>query len=75
MKRTQPFWIRERHNPQLGVYYTAMGQMPERKAKRHERPVYGENRMLRFDSEADYKQGLEKFKDCIFPVDTPSPKA
>lgn len=55
MNRTYPFWIKERHNPQLGLYFIAMGQMSKTAAKKHESTIYGTNRMLRFNTEQEYK--------------------
>lgn len=54
----QPYWIKERHNPQLGTYYVGMGQLSKAAAKRYEAPLYGDNVMHRFDSEADYNKRL-----------------
>lgn len=59
MKRKDfPFWIKERNNPQLGVYYVAMGQMSKTAAKRAEGSLYGNNVMRAFDSEEIYKDTL-----------------
>ena len=53
--RIKPWWIKERHNPQLGVYYVACGQMSKTAARRMETgTLYGENVMLRFETEHDY---------------------
>lgn len=49
------WWIKERHNPQLGVYYRGCGNMTVRDAMKNERPLYGSNTMHRFDNEAAYK--------------------
>lgn len=37
------YYIKERHNPQTGVYYTALGKMPATKAKASENTLYGCN--------------------------------
>ena len=57
------FWIKERFNPQLGVYYVACGQISLKQAARFERPVYGENTMHKFDSEADYLARLQVLRE------------
>jgi len=48
------WWIKERHNPQLGVYYLGMGQLSDRAAKAAEKTAYGFNVMLSYDSEEEY---------------------
>ncbi len=62
MKKPQAYWIKERHNPQTGVYYVAMGQMSKSTAKRCEKPLYGSNNMLQFDTEEEYKAELERLR-------------
>ena len=58
----KPYWIKERHNPQLGIYYTALGQLSKTAARRHESPRYGENIMLRFDTEEEYQAELNRLR-------------
>ena len=55
------YWIMERHNPQLGVYYIAMGNISAKDAE-SKSSVYGWNHMLKFDSEKEYKA---KISDLI----------
>ena len=52
------WWIKERHNPQIGTYYVACGQLSLRDARRYEKPLYGDNVMLRFSTEAAYREKL-----------------
>lgn len=54
------WWIKERHNPQIGTYYVAYGQRSKTEAKMFERPVYGSNIMHPFKNEADYKKRLDE---------------
>lgn len=54
------WWIKERHNPQLGVYYVAVGPLSVKDAKAMERPGYGSNYMLRFDSAREYEAKLRQ---------------
>ena len=61
-EKKKPWWIKERSNPQLGVYYVEMGQMSKTEAKKHEKPLYGFNVMHRYENEGDYKDALENFK-------------
>ena len=61
--RTTPWWIKERHNPQLGVYYVACGQMAARDAKRYESALYGDNTMMRYETEADYSAALAELRE------------
>lgn len=53
MPRKVPFWIKERHNPQLGIYYVPLGKMSKAKAKRYESASYGQNVMIRCEDKAD----------------------
>jgi hypothetical protein len=53
-----PWWIKERDNPQLGVYYVGCGQLSKTAAKRYERCLYGSATMLPFATEAEYKERL-----------------
>ena len=48
------YWIKERHNPQLGTYYTPMGEMSVKDAAKHERSLYGFNVMLRYKTKTEY---------------------
>ncbi len=58
-----PYWIKERHNPQLGAYYVAEGQMSKTAAKKHEGSrLYGSNYMHRFDTVEAYEARLAELK-------------
>lgn len=59
---TKPYWIKERDNPQLGIYFVACGQLSVREARSREGSLYGSNRMLRFDSEAEYNAKLKELR-------------
>lgn len=61
---SKPYWIKERDNPQLGVYYVACGQMAVRTADRATRPLYGSNRMLRFDTKTEYETKLQQLREA-----------
>lgn len=54
------YWIKERHNPQLGVYFVACGQMHAKAAKRNELQLYGSNIMHQFDTPAEYEARLQE---------------
>jgi len=58
------FWIKERHNSQLGVYYVAYGNtLSVKDANAMESgSLYGDNYMHRFDTEEDYKKELERLR-------------
>ena len=56
------FWIRERDNPQLGVYYVGQGQMSKTAAMKYEQSLYGSNRMLPFDTETEYRAKLAQLQ-------------
>lgn len=59
----KPYWIKERHNPQSGVYYVACGQLSKTAAKKKESSLYGDNVMLRFDTESEYRAKLTELKN------------
>ena len=61
--RDKKWYIKERHNPQLGVFYVAMGQLSKTEAKKYEKPVYGCNYMLPFDTEAEYNAKIQSLKE------------
>lgn len=53
------YWIKQRSNPQMDkVFYVPLGQLSVADAKKHERPVYGSNVMLRFKTEEEYKAAV-----------------
>lgn len=56
------FWIKERHNPQLGTYWVACGKMSKADARKCERPLYGFNIMHAFDSEEAYNARLDELR-------------
>lgn len=63
MKKSEyPWWICERRNPQLGVYYIGYGQMSKTAAKEHEKPGYGRNTMHQYPNEEAYKARLADLK-------------
>lgn len=58
-----PWWIKQRRNPQLGVYYVGMGQMSKTAAMKWEKGIlYGSNMMLRFETETEYLKKLKELK-------------
>jgi hypothetical protein len=57
------YYIKERNNPQLGTYYVAMGNMSKKYAKKHESPLYGNNRMIGFKDKDTYIKAIEKMKN------------
>lgn len=57
------YWIKERNNPQTGVYYVACGKLSRKAVKRHERPLYGSNRMLPYPSKEGYEAAIKALKE------------
>jgi hypothetical protein len=57
------YYIKERHNPQLGVYYVAYGQIPAKQAKEYESSLYGTNYMLKFNTEKEYRSKLQELSE------------
>lgn len=60
---TKKYYIKARHNPQLGTYYVACGQMSKTAAKKEEKPLYGDNTMIGFDTESEYKAKLSELRE------------
>jgi hypothetical protein len=58
MKREKPFWIKQRYNPQLGIYYVPCGQLSKTKAKKMENSLYGSNVMHSYPDEKTYQEAL-----------------
>ncbi len=49
------FWIKERHNPQLGVYYVACGKITVKEANQMKDSLYGNNYMHKYSTEDEYE--------------------
>ncbi len=63
MKKPTSYWIKERYNPQLGVYYVAMGPMSQRAARECKSGVYGSNLMHSFETAEAYSARLEELRE------------
>lgn len=62
--KAMKFWIKERNNPQVGTYYVREGQLSKREAaKIVSGTLYGSNRMIPFDTEAEYQAHIEYLKE------------
>lgn len=59
---TKLWYIKERHNPQLGIYYVACGQMTKTAAKEYERSSYGYNYMMPFSTLEAYNAKLAELR-------------
>lgn len=62
------FYIKERHNPQTGMYCVAEGQLTKKDAKKKEDALYGTNIMHSYPTEKAYKAAIAKFKSDGFNV-------
>jgi hypothetical protein len=57
------WWLKERDNPQLGIYYVRKGQMTKKAAKAIEdHCLYGFDYMLSFDTEGEYNAKIAELK-------------
>jgi hypothetical protein len=55
------FYIKERDNPQLkSAYYTALGNLTVKEAKKAEFSSYGYNTIIKFDTKEAYLTECEK---------------
>jgi len=57
------YYIKERHNPQLGVYYVLYGQLTKKDAKNKEKSLYGQNIIISYDTIEDYNKAILTFKE------------
>lgn len=64
MARNKSYWIKERHNPQLGVYYVPCGQITKKEALSYIRALYGDNIMHEYKTEAEYTAEIQRLKDA-----------
>lgn len=62
MKRSLRFYIKERHNPQIGVYYVGLGQLTTKAAKSQEKSLYGDNIVHAYDTQASYDTELNRLR-------------
>lgn len=62
------YYIKERHNPQLGTYYVALGQLSKKEAKKAKDSIYGYNIIIEFDNLNDYYLAIEEYKESGFSV-------
>ena len=56
------YWIKERHNPQLGVYYVPYGELDAKQAKEFNNSLYGSNVMLKFKTRKEYQEKIDALK-------------
>lgn len=63
MGKSLSYWIKERYNPQLGVYYVAYGQISVRMAKAAEKARYGVNTMHRYGTKEEYIKAINALED------------
>ena len=59
MSKPKYYWIKERHNPQLGTYYVLCGQLAVKEAKLRERSIYGSNTMHKYATEKEYDDAVD----------------
>ena len=56
------YYIKERHNPQIGIYYSPQGQLSKAEAMWREQSLYGDNIMHAFPTEAEYKARIAELQ-------------
>ena len=59
---TKKYYIKERNNPQLGIYYVKMGQMSKSEAREYDSSLYGFNTLLSFDTEEQYNTEIDRLR-------------
>lgn len=55
-------WIKERDNPQTGIYFIPKGQLTVKEAESMENTLYGFNTMHRYKTEKEYLEAIEVLK-------------
>jgi len=61
-KRLGKYWyIKERHNPNIGIYYIPMGRLTKAQAEKHISPLFGMNTMLRYKTDEEYRKALAEY--------------
>lgn len=63
VRRQKQWWVKERHNPQTGIYHVACGQLSKTAAKKREASSYGYNIMRPFDTEEKYNAHLDYLRE------------
>jgi len=56
------YWIKERYNPQLGTYYSFLGNISVKEALQWEKTLYGLNFMHKFETKDKYDSEIEKLR-------------
>jgi hypothetical protein len=57
------YYIKERHNPQLGIYYVLENQLTKKEAESKEKSLYGTNYMHSYNTFEEYKKAIQELKD------------
>lgn len=67
---SKKFFIKERHNPQFKKpYYVPEGLLTKAEARRKEdKCIYGYNIMLEYNTEKEYQDAINKFREEGFAV-------
>lgn len=63
------FYLKERHNPQLGKpYYVPLGQISKKEALKNKNCIYGYNNILEFDNIDEYQAAIAEKKENGFTI-------
>lgn len=62
------YYIKERNNPQIGVYYIACGQLTAKEAKTKESSLYGFNFMHSFNTDKEYLAEINRLQNDGYSV-------
>lgn len=54
------WYIKERHNPQNGVSFTPLGNISKSEAKKHEKTIYGQNIIHKYESLEVYQTEISR---------------
>lgn len=63
------YYIKKRFNPQFDKpYFITCGKLTAKEAKKKEKPIYGMNIMLPFNTQKEYDAEIERLKKDGFTV-------
>lgn len=63
MPKYKYWYILERHNPQIGVYYRKLGNVSKKEATRYTTGcLYGYNFLRRYENEDEYNKAASELK-------------
>lgn len=66
--KAKKYWIKERYNPQLGIYFVACGQLSKTAAAIEGKAIYGRNTMFAYETEKEYLDRIKYLQEKLNKV-------